>query len=84
MREYGIAAGNRIELETKDDTKKRMGRSPDLFDWLATAVEGARRMGFRIQRLGANVIIASDPLKWMNDKRKSMSKLLKSKQLTSR
>ena len=25
-----------------------MGRSPDLFDWAAIIVEGARRLGFKI------------------------------------
>lgn len=34
MREWGMVAGNRVEVEPKDKTKKRMGRSPDLFDSL--------------------------------------------------
>lgn len=84
MREYGIAAGNKIELETKDDTKERMGRSPDLFDWLATAVEGARRLGFKIRRLGADQVERSDNMKWMKEKRNRIVKLYTSKQLTTR
>ena len=51
MREWGIVAGNRIEVEQKIKTKERMGRSPDLFDALAAAVEGARRLGLTIRRL---------------------------------
>lgn len=52
MREYKTVLGNKIEVEKKEDTKQRMGCSPDLFDWLAVAVEGARRLGFKIMRLG--------------------------------
>jgi hypothetical protein len=52
QREYKTVMGNKIEVETKDEMKERTGRSPDLFDWLATAIEGARQRGFKIQRLG--------------------------------
>jgi hypothetical protein len=52
LREYRTVLGNKTELETKDKTKERMGKSPDLFDWLAVGVEMARRKGFRILRLG--------------------------------
>lgn len=51
MREFTKVKGDRYEVETKKETKKRMGRSPDLADWLAIAVEGARRRGFGIIRL---------------------------------
>lgn len=50
-REWKIVRGNRIEIETKAEMKLRTGRSPDMFDWLATAVEGARRRGFQISKL---------------------------------
>lgn len=49
MREWTKVTGDRIELETKAETKKRMGQSPDQADWLAIAVEGARRKGFMIE-----------------------------------
>lgn len=51
MREWGMVAGNRVEVEGKDKTKQRMGRSPDLMDALAVAVEGARMMGLTVRRL---------------------------------
>lgn len=51
MREWTKVTGDRIELETKAETKKRMGQSPDEADWLAIAVEGARRRGFIIEGL---------------------------------
>lgn len=50
MREWKMVSGNRIEIETKHEMKKRMGRSPDMFDALCCGLEGARRRGFVIQR----------------------------------
>lgn len=52
-REWGIVRGNLIEVEPKEDTKPRLGRSPDFGDWAALCVEGARRLGFQIARLAA-------------------------------
>lgn len=51
MREWTMVKSDKIEIESKIDTKERMGCSPDLADWLAICVEGARRLGFRIERL---------------------------------
>lgn len=51
-REWRITRGNKIEIETKSEMKKRTGRSPDIFDSLVTALEGARRLGFIISKLG--------------------------------
>ena len=51
-REWKYTKGNRIEVETKADMKLRTGHSPDRFDWLVTAVEGARRRGFEISSVG--------------------------------
>lgn len=58
---YEIAAGNKISVEAKsnpkkkEDLKRRLGRSPDLFDALAIGIEGARQRGFQIAKLGAGV-----------------------------
>jgi hypothetical protein len=52
MREWKIVRGNKVEIEPKDKTKIRMGRSPDLFDALVVGVEGARRKGFTISKTG--------------------------------
>jgi hypothetical protein len=51
MREWEKVSGDRYELETKDDMKERLNQSPDLADWLAIAVEGARRLGFPIEKM---------------------------------
>ena len=48
-REWAKVKGDKYELETKDEMKLRTGFSPDLADWLAIAVEGARRNGFMIE-----------------------------------
>ncbi len=57
-REYGVTAKNKIFVESKHDPKarERMGRSPDLYDWLVTIIEMARQRGFKIQRLGAALV----------------------------
>lgn len=56
MREYTLVQGGKIDVETKDETRERMGESPDEFDALACGVEGARQRGFRIERLGYQII----------------------------
>lgn len=48
---YTKGLSPRIEVETKDEMKKRTTRSPDLFDALVIGVEGCRRMGFVIETL---------------------------------
>lgn len=50
---------DKIEVEPKDDLKERTGRSPDFMDCTAVCVEGARRLGFKIRRLGEGVIATS-------------------------
>lgn len=65
QREWKIVRGNKIEIESKPEMKERTGRSPDLFDWLATAVEGARRKGFVISKLANEQLNNSD--EWMQD-----------------
>lgn len=51
-RSYSIVAGNKLEVEPKDDMIQRTGASPDFADCAAILMEGARRLGFRIERLG--------------------------------
>lgn len=50
-REWKTVRGNKVEVESKVEMKKRSGKSPDRTDQLATAVEGARRRGFQISKL---------------------------------
>ena len=84
MREYSTVAGDKIEVEPKEDLKERLGKSPDLFDALAISLEGARQRGFMISRLGLDLDGDDDGLEWLSDKRREHEKLLRSKQLVLR
>lgn len=52
LRLFRVVAGNKIEVEPKDEMKERIKISPDLYDWFAIGIEGARQRGFKIQRIG--------------------------------
>lgn len=65
LRMYKIVTGNRIEVESKDDMKDRIKKSPDLYDCFAIGVEGARRLGFKIQRIGIE-LAKKKPLDWLD------------------
>lgn len=57
---YKIVKGNKIEVEPKDDLKERIRCSPDLADFAALSIEGARQRGFRICRLGLDAAAESE------------------------
>lgn len=59
LRIYEVKNGF-TELETKDDMKERVKKSPDLFDTLAILVETARRLGFEISRIGKDIKSSSE------------------------
>ena len=67
MRKWDRTKNAKIELETKEDMKERVGRSPDMADWAAIAVEGARQRGFQIQKLGKSESVVNDTA-WMDGK----------------
>jgi hypothetical protein len=52
QREWKTVGNNKTEVESKEEMKLKTGRSPDLFDCLAIGIEGARRLGFVIKKLG--------------------------------
>lgn len=66
LREWKTVAGNKIEVETKEEMKLKTGRSPDLFDALVCGVEGARQRGFSIRRLKNKTAIEVDH-KWKDE-----------------
>lgn len=83
MRLFKIVAGNKVEVESKDDMKERIKKSPDLYDTFAIGVEGARRLGFKIARIGGEIEIeVSKDRSWLTAAQDRARKLLKSKQLT--
>jgi hypothetical protein len=58
LRKWDKVRGDKYSIEPKTGTstkpgfKQRVGFSPDLADWLSIIVEGARRRGFDIKKLG--------------------------------
>jgi hypothetical protein len=84
---YETVSGNKIEVEPKSDPKKkedlkrRLGKSPDLFDTTCIVMEGARQRGFKIQRLGTGKSEdeGKDGFKWLKDRNERHLKLIKSK-----
>jgi len=80
-REWKTTKGNRVEVETKADTKKRTGKSPDIFDALVTALEGARRRGFVINKLGNPEAKKSTGDEWFRKTHKKIEALRLSRQL---
>jgi len=85
-REHGLSPGNKTYVESKHDPKarERMKRSPDLFDWLVTAIEGARQRGFKIQKLGITLTENANDYRWLTELQNRHANLLRSKQIARR
>lgn len=80
-REWKETDGNKIEVEKKSEMRDRCGYSPDYFDWLVCAVEGARRKGFQISKL-ANQEDDFRSNEWMDKLRDEQRRLRQSSALT--
>ena len=80
LRLFRTVTRARIEVETKDEMKERVKKSPDLFDTFAILVEGARRLGFRIQRLGSEKA-AKQREPWYHEEGRKFKELQESKML---
>lgn len=52
-REWRKVRGDKKQVEPKDELRERTGVSPDLADMLVTAIEGARRRGFVIDKIAS-------------------------------
>lgn len=81
QREWKTVSGGRVEVETKDDMRERVGYSPDKFDGLVTGLEGARRLGFTLKRLENQNAPGADNA-WKFDLRLQAKELKKSYTLT--
>lgn len=79
-RMWKMTKGNRIEVESKKEMKERTKQSPDLFDALVIAVEGARRRGFRIKKLGIEPS-GDSATEWFESEAREYSDTIKSKLL---
>jgi hypothetical protein len=82
MREWGISRTGLIDVEPKEKTKDRMGRSPDLWDSLVVAIEIARRNGFEIAAGSSPGIVKRKTSQWLTRMSDKHTKLLKEHQLT--
>lgn len=84
-RKFTRNAHNKIEVEPKEDMKERLKRSPDLMDNLAIGVEGARRLGFKIQRLVAEEEEQEDTRwQWFKDMQNRQAEIRKKHSLSFR
>jgi len=82
-REWRKVRGDRKQVEPKDELRERTGISPDLADMLVTAIEGARRRGFVIDKLSTENQSKSKSSDWYAREAKRVSDLNKSRQLQS-
>lgn len=81
MREWKPVNGFKKCLESKEDMKLRVGRSPDLFDWFSIIVEGARRRGFIISKLAVSDSAAMKDGSWLNEIGRKVAEMNRKKQL---
>lgn len=81
MRPFEITKNDKKKLQTKEDFKLRYGFSPDLADWLAICVEGARRKNFVISKLSAPE--PKKDYKWLEDMAREQKNLHDSRQLAA-
>lgn len=83
QRESRDVYNNRIELETKREYKERMGAgSPNLSDSAAITVEGARRMGFVLERVSDGTGQGKAPERdWLGDAADEQEKLESEREL---
>lgn len=80
-REWYKSKGDKIDIETKKDMRLRTGCSPDLADWAAIIIDGARRRGFQIMKIGQQPIKKRGP-DWLDEQAREYEKLLKERELT--
>ncbi len=80
-REWRYSKGNRIEVETKADMKLRTGHSPDRCDWMAIALEGARRRGFEIKSLSKSQKVEGSDDSWLESQLDKHRKWVKTHEL---
>ncbi len=81
LREYMEAPGGKVEVEKKEDTILRVGESPDLYDALCCGLEGARQLGFRIERLGESIIESQGEPDFFEQEAREYDKAVKSQLL---
>lgn len=81
-REWGVNKNGKVDVEPKDKTKLRMGRSPDLWDSLVTGIEVARRRGFEIAAGKGPGIAKRHVPKWILDRQNQTRQFEKKHELS--
>jgi hypothetical protein len=76
-RKYEVVSGNKLEVESKDDYKLRVKHSPNKFDSLAIAIERARQMGLRIDKLGGDDVRSSKGEDYFEKEAREWEELIK-------
>lgn len=74
----------RMEVETKQDMKKRTKQSPDNFDCLVTGLEGARRRGFQIENMRTGAESKPVIQDWLEMEMKKRRDFLKKREINYR
>lgn len=82
QRRYMIVQGNKISVEPKDEMVERTGFSPDIGDCGCILMEGARRLGFHIERLGNAQLHVDAGLEALVRDAEEWDSILRSKLLT--
>lgn len=83
MREWNKKEKQPIAAETKEEMKKRSRRSPDFGDWSVIILEGARRLGFAIDKL-RNHVEESEDEEWLDKEMASYRKFVRKHELSYR
>ena len=83
LRKWDMIELGRVIVESKEDTKETMGRSPDLWDSFVCGIELARMRGFKINEAGSKRVKKSaGAVPWFVNKLKQFRDLQKKKQLS--
>lgn len=82
LREWRFVTGDRYELETKAECKERTGFSPNNADAAGVSVEGARRLGFVIERIPTANEATDGRDDWLNLEVEKHKRLVKTRELT--
>lgn len=90
-RRWDIIAGDKRSVESKSrpakqgtqSFKDRLGRSPDISDWVCGLVEMARRKGFQIEKIGIEKAATKPQNNWLTTAASAAAKLKKSRVLQS-
>lgn len=80
MRNWDEVNGKKV-VETKEEMKLRTRKSPDLADWACIILEGARRLGFQISKLGNELQSEDEGVNWLEEWQQKHEKWLRSKEL---